>query len=88
MTLQPEISQRDLRLRSKEIMDAVVARYGEYVLLRPTGDGANLVLWLAGPMMLLMGLGLGWSVVRKRGASPEEALTAEEKARLNDLLKG
>lgn len=72
----------------QEIMDAVVARYGEFVLLRPTGNGANLVLWLAGPAMLLMGLGLGWSVVRKRGAAPEEALTEEERARLNDLLKG
>ena len=72
----------------QEIMDAVVARYGEFVLLRPTGNGANLVLWLAGPAMLLMGLGLGWSVVRKRGTAPEEALTEEERARLNDLLKG
>ena len=89
---------RDIRLLVRErlvagdtdqqIMDAVVARYGEYVLLRPTGDGANLILWLAGPAMLLMGLGLGWSVVRKRGAAPEEALSEEEKARLNDLLKG
>ena len=72
----------------QEIMDAVVARYGEFVLLRPTGNGANLVLWLAGPAMLLMGLGLGWSVVRKRGTASEEALTEDEKARLNDLLKG
>ena len=89
---------RDIRLLVRErlvagdtnqqIMDAVVARYGEYVLLRPTGDGANLILWLAGPAMLLMGLGLGWSVVRNRGTAREEALTEEEQARLNDLLKG
>ncbi len=72
----------------QEIMDAVVARYGEFVLLRPTGNGANLVLWLAGPAMLLMGLGLGWSVVRKRGTASQEALTEDVKARLNDLLKG
>ncbi len=73
----------------EEIVQAVVARYGEYVLLRPTADGANLVLWLAPAAMLLGGLGIGWAVVRKRGAAPEEAeLSAEEKSRLDDLLKG
>jgi len=34
-----------------EVMDYVVARYGEYVLLRPNGLGINLVLWLAGPAL-------------------------------------
>lgn len=71
----------------EEIMAAVVARYGEYVLLRPTAEGANLVLWLAPAAMLLAGLGVGWSVVRRRSATPEgEALTAEEQARLDQLL--
>ena len=73
----------------EQIMNAVVARYGEYVLLRPTADGANLVLWLAAPAMLALGLGIGWSVVRKRSTTPEEAaLSVEEEARLDDLLKG
>jgi cytochrome c-type biogenesis protein CcmH len=71
----------------REVTEAVVARYGEYVLLRPTADGANLVLWLAGPVLLLVGLGLGWSVVRSRSAAREpDPLTEAEKARLNDLL--
>ena len=71
----------------EEIVEAVKARYGEYVLLRPTADGANLVLWLAAPALLLAGLGLGWSVVRKRSAAPEAGeLTPEERARLDDLL--
>jgi len=88
---------RDIRLLVRErllsgdsdeqIVDAVTARYGEYVLLRPTADGANLILWLAAPTLLLAGLGLGWSVIRKRGAAPEAGdLTAEERARLDDLL--
>lgn len=88
---------RDIRLLVRErllagdnddqVREAVVARYGEYVLLRPTADGANLVLWLAGPAMLLAGLGLGWAVVRGRSAAPEaEDLSTEEKARLDDLL--
>lgn len=88
---------RDIRLLVRErlvagdsddqIRAAVVARYGEYVLLRPTADGANLVLWLAGPAMLLAGLGIGWAVVRGRSAAPEaEGLSPEERARLDDLL--
>jgi cytochrome c-type biogenesis protein CcmH len=73
----------------EEIMQAAVARYGEYVLLRPTLDGANLVLWLAGPLMLAMGLGLGWTVVRRRSEAPNDGdLSAEERARLDALLKG
>jgi cytochrome c-type biogenesis protein CcmH len=89
---------RDIRLLVRErlvagdsdaqIVEAVVARYGEYVLLRPTADGANLVLWLAPAAMLLAGLGLGWSVLRTRSAAPEaDALTPDEKARLHALLK-
>jgi cytochrome c-type biogenesis protein CcmH len=71
-----------------EIRAAVVARYGEYVLLRPTLDGANLVLWLAGPAMLLAGLGLGWTVLRARStASEPQSLNPEEQARLDDLLR-
>jgi cytochrome c-type biogenesis protein CcmH len=88
---------RDIRLFVRErllagdtddqVQVAVVARYGEYVLLRPTAEGANLVLWLAAPTLLLAGLGLGWAVVRKRSASLEAGdLTPEERARLDDLL--
>jgi cytochrome c-type biogenesis protein CcmH/NrfF len=39
--------------------------------------------------MLLAGLGIGWGVVRKRSVASEVAeLSAEERARLDDLLKG
>jgi cytochrome c-type biogenesis protein CcmH len=71
----------------EEVVAAMVARYGEYVLLRPTAEGANLVLWLAAPAMLLGGLGLGLAVVRRRSAAPEpEALTAEERVQLDRIL--
>lgn len=89
---------RDIRLLVRErllagdtdadVMDAMVARYGEYVLLAPTAGGANLVLWLAPAAMLLGGLGLGWAVILGRSAAPEaEALSPEERARLDALLK-
>ena len=71
-----------------EVMAYLVDRYGEFVLLQPDARGANLILWIAGPAMLLAGLGVaGWSLSRRRGAGAEpEALTEAERARLDRLL--
>lgn len=88
---------RDLRLVVRERLvagdsdDAVkqylVARYGEYVLLRPTASGANLVLWLAGPALLLLGGAMAAAFLRRqRSAPPTAALSAEEEAKLARLL--
>ena len=69
-----------------EAVDFIVARYGEFVLLRPGMSGTALILWIAGPVMLLLALFLGWRAVRRR-ASDDEMLSAEEEARLRELLK-
>jgi len=72
-----------------EILEFFVARYGEVVLMQPRTGGSNLLLWLAGPAMLLVG-GLGaWLYVRQRGMANEpgvEALSEDERARLRDIL--
>ncbi|WP_145103046.1 cytochrome c-type biogenesis protein [Cereibacter sediminicola] len=91
---------RDLRLLVRErleagdtdaeVVDFVVDRYGEYVLLNPTTGGANLILWIAGPAMLVGGLGLAALYLRRRRAAPEPAAAAlsdEERARLAEILK-
>jgi cytochrome c-type biogenesis protein CcmH len=91
---------RDLRLLVRERLVAgdsnpeavayIVDRYGEYVLLKPKMGGANLLLWLAGPLMLGAGLIIGGLYLRRRARTPEaEAaqLSAEEEARLRDILK-
>lgn len=75
---------------NEEAVAYIVDRYGEYVLLNPTVDGANLVLWLAGPLMLGAGLLMGGLYMRRRSmaAEPEAGqLSADEEARLRDILK-
>jgi len=91
---------RDMRLLLRERLvegdtDAeavafLVDRYGEYVLLRPTTTGANLILWIAAPAMLLGG-GLIAGLYLRRRASAEtpgaHGLSEDEKARLTQLLR-
>jgi cytochrome c-type biogenesis protein CcmH len=87
---------RDLRLlvrerlvagdSDEEVLDYIVARYGEFVLFNPRASGSGLILWLAGPAMLLAGGGLAFAVTRRR-AKPEADLSEAERARLAELMK-
>jgi len=70
----------------QEALDFMVARYGEFVLLRPDARGANMILWLAAPALLLIALGIGWSTIRARRSTPD-ALSPEEQAELEKILK-
>ncbi|GLQ22720.1 cytochrome c biogenesis protein [Algimonas ampicilliniresistens] len=60
-------------------------RYGDYVLLKPPVQGNTLVLWFA-PLIAIF-LGLVWfiSLKRKRQSVPVEALSDEERERLEAL---
>jgi len=90
---------RDLRLLVRErlvagdsnaqVVDFVVDRYGEYVLLNPQRDGVNLVLWIAGPVMFLLALciGAGFVLGRRKGANAApDALSEAENARLKEIM--
>lgn len=72
-----------------EILDYMVARYGEFVRYRPRFGGASLTLWLAPIALLLVGVGVLVVTVRSRSNNPATgtaALSAEEQARLQSLL--
>ena len=75
---------------NEEVIDFVVERYGEYVLMTPTTDGANLLLWWAGPGLFLIALIGAGAYVRGRARSGDsaKALSAEEQARIDELMKG
>ncbi len=91
---------RDLRLLLRDRLVAgdtdaeavafIVDRYGEYVLLAPTTGGSNLILWLAGPAMLLGGGVIALLYLRRRGQGSDVAaqgLSEAEVARLKEILK-
>jgi cytochrome c-type biogenesis protein CcmH len=67
---------------------AVVARYGSFVLLRPPVEPATYVLWYGPPALLLAGLAGTFAWMRRRKpASEAEPLTVEETSRLDRLLR-
>lgn len=71
-----------------EVVAYLVDRYGEYVLLNPTMRGANLLLWLAAPLALLLALGGAFYYIRRRSHTPDGAdLSADEQARLDQILR-
>ena len=46
-----------------EVVDYIVARYGEYVLLKPVFSMHTLLLWLSGPLALFLGGGIIWYMI-------------------------
>jgi cytochrome c-type biogenesis protein CcmH len=92
---------RDLRLLVREriaagdsdaqVIDFLVARYGEFVLLKPRLNLHTWLLWLLPPLALAGGGLAIWAHFRRRlkaSAVAEPVLTAEEKARLSVLMSG
>ncbi|MBO6757696.1 MAG: cytochrome c-type biogenesis protein CcmH [Roseibium sp.] len=92
---------KDLRLLVRErlvagdtdaqVLDYLVGRYGEFVLLKPRFAAHTLFLWAAPPLALLAGI-VGIAIVLRRRKSELNTvsappLSADEQARLDALLK-
>lgn len=89
---------KDLRILVRErltegdddraVMDWLVARYGEFVLLRPRFQMQTAILWLSPFVVLALGGIAAWRTLRRRGARPtgEAPLSEAEKSRLVELL--
>ena len=89
---------RDLRLLVRErlvegdsdteVIDFLVSRYGEYVLLTPRATGSNLVLWFAPAILFLIAFAIAMVYVRgRRDPAADEGLSEAEKARLAKLME-
>ena len=72
----------------KEIIEFVVARYGEFVLLKPRFTPHTWILWLATPLVLLAALVAIVLAYRRRKVAAEspKPLSANEKRRLERLV--
>jgi cytochrome c-type biogenesis protein CcmH len=95
---------RDLRVLVRErltggdsdqqVLDFLVARYGEFVLLKPRFTWHNALLWLGPPGLLIGGAVVLLVTARRRRSATApagrevEALTAAEEARLAALMQG
>jgi cytochrome c-type biogenesis protein CcmH len=94
---------RDLRMLVRErlqagesdrhVIDFLVARYGEFVLLRPRFSWHTALLWLGPAAMLAIGacgiivLARRYRANFHRAITEQDKLTAAEAARLSDILR-
>ncbi|WP_332693341.1 cytochrome c-type biogenesis protein [Bosea sp. (in: a-proteobacteria)] len=91
---------RDLRILVRErlvagdsdraVIDFVVARYGDFVLLSPPVNARTIALWVAPFTILAAGLIFLWRR-RRMNAAPATAtpaLSADEQRRLDELTRG
>ena len=71
----------------QEIVDFLVARYGEFVLYKPPVKRTTLVLWLAPGLLVLIGFAVIF-LVRRRQSAPvaDPVLEDDEQDRLQALL--
>jgi cytochrome c-type biogenesis protein CcmH len=87
----------DLRLIVRERLTAgdsdaqvkayLVARYGDFVLLDPPFKAKTLLLWCGPALLLLLGAGGIYALLRRRPAGAAELpLSAAERARLDELM--
>ncbi|MBX9710021.1 MAG: cytochrome c-type biogenesis protein CcmH [Xanthobacteraceae bacterium] len=91
---------RDLRLLVREriaagnsdqqVIDFLVSRYGEFVLLKPRVEGHTLLLWLLTPAVLFGGAFGLWLYYRRRSRTAQDGalfeLSPDEEARLEELI--
>ncbi len=74
-----------------QVMNFLVSRYGEFVLLKPPLSWHTVVLWGTPPGLLLLGMVMLVVVVRRRRTMPQiagPALTPAEEARIAKILGG
>jgi len=69
----------------EQIVDHLVARYGDFVRYRPPFTGTTLLLWL-GPLLLLA-IGAVFLIRRGRSQETTATLSAEDRARAESLLQ-
>ena len=91
---------KDLRILVRErllagdnkdsVLKFIVDRYGEFVLLNPSSNGSNLILWLSGTLMLLIALIISFSFIKANQNSKRNniiGLSDEQKRELEKIVR-
>jgi cytochrome c-type biogenesis protein CcmH len=68
----------------KQVIDFLVQRYGEFVLLRPTLTPGNLALWMTPFLAVLLGGSYIW-IKSRQPAVEDQGLTEEEQKALEEI---
>lgn len=76
----------------QEVIDYIVNRYGEFVLLKPSTKGGNLILWLTAPILFLMASIIALAFVRRRTRTTgiqqnQESLTEAEQEKMRKIME-
>jgi cytochrome c-type biogenesis protein CcmH len=69
-----------------QVLDYIVARYGEFVLLKPRFEVSTLLLWLTPVLVLLGGIALVVRATKPSEPTVGAPLSEQEKAKLAEIL--
>jgi len=71
----------------QQVLDFLVARYGEFILLKPRFNAHTALLWLAPGIVLVVGGAIVFGVLRRRRSGGQATrLTGEEEAALKHIM--
>lgn len=86
--LRVEIYEMFLAGKTKEeIIAFMVERYGDFVLYRPPFKPSTYPLWIGPVLLLIVAVFFLSRALRRKKKEPEAALSEQEQARLDELLK-
>jgi len=74
----------------RQVLDFLVARYGEFILLKPRFEWQTAILWAAPPAVLVVGLAVAIAAWRRRrdDAATQLPLGEDEEKALRRLTSG
>lgn len=70
-----------------EVVEYMVARFGNFVIYKPPVTPATLILWVGPGLFILLGLMVIVRNSRRKAGKEQDALTEAEEARLAKILK-